>query len=358
MIGQTIETPIRALVTAIGGGGHGEQILKALLQDKSGVVQVFGGDANPNCPQFKHVEKAFVLPFASDPAYLTAVLDICAKHEIRALFHGCEAELKLFSQERQRIEDKGIFLPINPAHVIDICMDKVRTAEFLNEAGFEPPAFAEITCTKNLGDVNFFPAVVKPRVGGGGSANCHIVQSARELEALAVLLDIEHTGQSFMIQEYVGTPEQEYTVGVLHDMDGNFVNSIALKRELIGQLNIRLKVPNRTNRHDFGQNLVISSGVSHGYVGSFPEVTTRCEDLAKAIGAKGAINIQCRLVEGKVKVFEINPRFSGTTSIRAMMGYNEPLTLLRHQLLGEPIETRFAYESGWVLRSLYETIVL
>ena len=34
-------------------------------------------------------------------------------------------------------------------------------------------------------------------------------------------------------------------------------------------------------------------------------------------------------------MFEINPRFSGTTSLRAMVGYNEPDVLIRHHVLGE-----------------------
>jgi carbamoyl-phosphate synthase large subunit len=56
-------------------------------------------------------------------------------------------------------------------------------------------------------------------------------------------------------------------------------------------------------------------------------------------------------------VFEINPRFSGTTSIRAMVGYNEPDVLIRRHLLGEDVETRFPYGRGLVLRSLTETLI-
>lgn len=348
---------IKVLVTAMGGGGHGEQILKALLQDRSGLFSVYGGDANPDCPQFKLVEKSFILPLASDPKYLDVVLDICKEHGINALFHGCEPELKLFSRERERIYREGIFLPINPANVIDVCMDKAKTACFLEEVGIEMPKFVEILNVSDLDNVSFYPAVVKPSVGGGGSANCYIVQSLVELKALSVLLDLKSGSQKFMVQEYVGTPDQEYTVGVLHDMDGNYINSIAVKRQLSGQLNIRLSVDNKTKREDLGPKLVISSGVSHGYVGRFPEITEQCQDIAKQIGAKGPINIQCRFVDGKVKVFEINPRFSGTTSIRAMKGYNEPVVLLRKHLLGEDIEKNFSYESGLVLRSLHETVI-
>ena len=69
------------------------------------------------------------------------------------------------------------------------------------------------------------------------------------------------------------------------------------------------------------------------------------------------MNIQCRFVGGRVKVFEINPRFSGTTSIRAMVGYNEPDVLMRKHIFGEDIPVDFEYEEAVILRSLSEARV-
>jgi carbamoyl-phosphate synthase large subunit len=37
-------------------------------------------------------------------------------------------------------------------------------------------------------------------------------------------------------------------------------------------------------------------------------------------------------------VFEVNPRFSSTTSARAHYGYNEPEMSIRHLVLGEDLE--------------------
>ena len=119
----------------------------------------------------------------------------------------------------------------------------------------------------------------------------------------------------------------------------------------------RIRVPNRSGRPELGPTLVISSGVSNGDIGRFPEVTEACERIAKSLDARGAINIQCRFVDGEVLVFEINPRFSGTTSLRAMVGYNEPDLLVRHHVFGEPYQPRFAYEEGTILRGLSETFV-
>lgn len=346
---------IPILITAIGGGGHGEQILKAIRLAPEQNYYIVGADANPDCPQFKFVDESVVLPLASDPTYLDCLFDVCRQYKIKALFHGCEPELKLYANNRDIIEKQGIFLPINPLSVIQTCMDKIKTNRILTDLGFEPPKFVKISTKEALKQIDWFPVVVKPYIGSGGSANVYIAQNRRELLGLADYLGLEDIADSFFVQEYVGTPEDEFTVGVLHDMDGNYLNSIAVKRLLSGQLNIRMSLPNRTNRKELGKKLVISSGISHGHVGRFPEVTEQCKEIAKAFCVQGTVNIQCRLVDDKVKVFEINPRFSGTTSLRAMVGYNEPDVLIRQHLFNDStIMPNFPYQSALILRSLEE----
>jgi carbamoyl-phosphate synthase large subunit len=348
---------LNVLVTAMGGGGHGEQILKALRLAEKGRYRIIGADANPNCPQFDMVDQSAVLPFASAPDYLQKLFELIDEYQVKALFHGCEPELNLFSKHRKEIMGRDVFLPINPSAVINLCMDKEKTNQRLIELGFDSPKFAVITAREDLAAIDWFPVVAKPSVGGGGSANVYIAQNKKELNGLAEYLSLGKNQIKFFIQEYVGTPEDEYTVGVLHDMNGDYINSIAVKRALTGQLNIRMSVPNKTSKAELGSKLVISSGVSQGAIGRFPEVTNQCKAIAKAIGARGPINIQCRLVNGVVKVFEINPRFSGTTSLRAMVGYNEPDILIRKHIEGREIERDFPYEHAIILRSLIEAKV-
>lgn len=342
------------MVTAVGGGGHGEQILKALRLANGGRYRIIGADANSDCTQFDWVDERVFLPLASDPSYISVLLEACDRFGVKALFHGCEPELKKFSSNRHLIEGRGIFLPINPAAVIETCMNKEETNQRLSSLGFDAPRYMRASSRDDLMKIDWYPVVVKPSVGGGGSANVYIAQNMRELLGLADYLGLTAAGNNFLIQEYVGTADSEYTVGVLHDMDGNYINSIAVRRMLSGQLNIRMSVPNRTGRCELGSALVISSGVSHGQVGRHAEVTRQCKEIARAFGCRGATNIQCRFVNGRVKVFEINPRFSGTTSIRAMVGYNEPDVLIRKHIFGEEILIDFEYEEAVILRTLTE----
>lgn len=348
---------LKVLVTAIGGGGHGDQILKALRLAVPGRYMIYGADANPYCPQAALVDRFVQLPFASDPNYLTVLMRVCRRFGVEALFHGCEPELLLFAKNRALIEDAGIFLPINDTALIQLCMDKSKTNARLAELGFSAPRYLNVSTKNELDAIDWFPVVVKPAIGGGGSANVFIAQNIDELKALARYLGLGSLASDFMIQEYVGTPDQEYTVGVLHDLDGRYINSIAVKRHLKSGLSVRTSVNNRTRHKQLGDRLVISSGVSQGDIGRFEDVTKQCREIAECLGSHGPLNIQCRFVDGKAQIFEINPRFSGTTSLRAMVGLNEPDLLVRRHLLDQDVGQDASYQEATILRSLSETLL-
>lgn len=343
---------ITVMVTGVGGGGHGEQILKALRLAETPYT-IVGGDMLAVSKGLADVDLPYLLPPANHPDYIDCLLALCRTHHVEALFHGSEPELRVMSEARSRFESEGIFLPINPKPVIDLCMDKGKTMQFLEANGFQMPRSFVVRSSEDTRGVDVFPVVLKPSVGGGGSANTLIAQTSEELELLSRYLLTLYP--EFLVQEYVGTADSEYTVGVLLSMDGELLNSIAVKRMILSSVGNRLRVPNRTGRTELGPVLAISSGVSQGEIGPFPEVTGPCEEIARRLGARGAINLQCRLARGKVHVFEINPRFSGTTSLRAMVGYNEPDVLVRERVLGERCRPRFPYKSGVIMRGLAET---
>ena len=350
---HNIDNKLTVMVTGIGGGGNGEQILKALRLTNR--YKIIGGDMSPMSKGLMETDASYLLPPATDDCYIDSVLAVCKKEKVKALFYGSEPELKAMSMHRDKIRNAGIFLPINPKKVIEICMDKVKTSAFLHNLGFNTPKSFAINSEEDLAKIDFFPVVLKPSVGGGASANTMLAQSPKEVGMFGrYLLGIY---SEFIIQEYVGTPYSEFTVGVLHSMDGELINSIAVNRSITSSLGNRLKVLNKTGRKELGETLAISSGISQGQIGRFPSVTEPCEKIAKSLGACGAINIQCRLVDDKVYVFEVNPRFSGTTSLRAMVGYNEPDILIRHHLMGEPFESHFEYSSGFITRGLEEVLI-
>ena len=168
---------------------------------------------------------------------------------------------------------------------------------------------------------------------------------AGEVELYAAYL--RNNGLIPIAQEYLPHDAGEYTVGVLSAPDASVEGAIALKRSF----HVKLSVAAR------GSDFLISSGYSQGHVDQYPEVTKTAIAIAQAIGSRGPINIQGRLdKERRFVPFEINPRFSASTHLRAMAGFNEVDHHLR-QLLGlaggAPLEIR----PGWYMRGLTELFV-
>jgi carbamoyl-phosphate synthase large subunit len=342
------------LVTGVGASGVGYQILTALL-DSEIKYNIITCDTSPESKGLSMGAHSYLLPPATSSSYIADITKICRKHKIQALFYGSEPELKRLSEDRKEFEDMGVFVPLNPRTLIDQCLNKNLTARMLQEKGFHVPRWVRVTSEEDLAAIDFFPAVLKPSIGGGGSANLMIAQDASEITSFGTYL-LRHYSE-FTIQEYIGTPESEYTVGVLCDMQGDLINSIGLKRNITSSFGNKISVVNRTTRRDLGETLVISSGISQGWIGRYPDVTRKCEEIALGLGCTGPINIQCRYFENKVYVFEINPRFSGTTGLRALAGYNEPDILIRKYVLGESVKKNFSYREGLLLRSLEASFI-
>ena len=348
-----MDKQISVLVTGVGGGGHGYETVKALRL--AGRYRLIGVDMVENSFGLFDVDEAYVVPPASDPTYIDTLLDICRKRHIDVLIHGSEPELKAISENQGKFLNATVLPLINTPEVIKIGMDKWATVTFLKEHGFFPPNSLLVRTEDEIPQRFILPAVIKPAIGGGGSNNTFIVQDNDELIfASRYLL---RQGRIVLLQEYVGTPDDEYTVGVLNTMDGELVGSIALRRYILSGLSNRIKVPNRTTRKELSTILAISSGISQGIIDDFREVRQACETIAKALCSKGPINFQCRFVGGKLYPFEINPRFSGTTYIRALMGFNEPDMLIRHHLLGEKLPSPVNYKFGLVVRGLVELCI-
>src|SRR5690606_33397281 len=100
----------------------------------------------------------------------------------------------------------------------------------------------------------------------------------------------------------------------------------------------------------------ISSGYSQGYISEFPELCDQAEKIARLIQSRGPINIQGRVRNGVLLPFEINPRFSASTYLRALAGFNE-IDILLSYLISGTLHRSKTIKSGWYLRSLTENYI-
>jgi carbamoyl-phosphate synthase large subunit len=317
---------IRVMITGVGGGTIGEQVCKALRlgrwQYEITVTNIIMAPA-----LVVKAENYETLPHAKDTNYLESILALVEKHKIEFIIPGSESELSMLSQCREVVSKAGARMLINSDSVISTCLDKFKSIEFLAEHGFSMPVSFVGDGATGLDSISGrFPWVVKPAEGGGGSASAFIAQDQTELQFFVEYLLKQ--GHRPLIQEYIGNAENEYTVGVLNSPKGDLIGAVALRRQIRSGLSNRLRVPNRTSRSELGPDLVISSGISQGKLVNFEPVLTAAKKIALSLGSVGPINIQGRWDGSRFVSFEINPRFSGTTPMRAMAGVNEPELLI------------------------------
>jgi carbamoyl-phosphate synthase large subunit len=318
------------LVTGVGAGSTGEQVVKALRLGRRPYRIVVGNVDPARTVVVKGVERV-ALPPAGDPEYLAALAGAANRAGARFVVPGTDAELARIASGRGALRRLTTAAPlVNDAAVVSTCSDKGETAAAVARAGLRAPRTAECASLAatlaSAGPRGIpYPVVLKPR-RGGGSADVHVAQDEEELRFLAVRA--LGGGGAAVLQEYVGDPAHEFTVGVVHGPDGVLLGSFALRRELSSLLSVRSRAPNRTGRAELGPELVVSSGFTQGHVDDFPEVRAQAERLASALGSRGPLNVQGRLVDGDLVVFEVNPRFSGTEAIRAMAGWNGPEALV------------------------------
>ena len=334
----------RILVAGIGGASLGTEIAKCLAR-VPGRYTALGCDISPRA--YGHYGDLFAESFLVDRAhYVESVLGVCRRAGVDCIIPGGEEPMVLLARASAELAQNGVALAANDSRLMARFSDKQQTFETLEALGFPIPRSVTLATPKEapLLDGMTFPCVVKPATGSGGSSFVFLAEDRDE--AMVYVSYVCRSGRKALIQEYLPETEGEFTIGVLSLPGGRTVGAIALRRLFDCKLSTLLKVPTG----------IISSGYSQGLIDEFPALCADAVRIATAIGSVGPINVQGRVVVGKLIPFEINPRFSASTYLRALAGFNEVDLYLRAVLDGEEV-TRPEIRPGYYLRSLTETFV-
>jgi carbamoyl-phosphate synthase large subunit len=307
-------TPI--LVTGVGGG-VGQSIVKSL---QGTIYSLVGADGEVLAAGLYAVPRAYRIPYARHPEFVESLLAIAKAEGCRLLLPGLDAELPVLARHRDQFAAAGVTAVVSDPGVIDLCDDKLATAEFLSSHGFPAPATAILA---NASDVPF-PVVLKPRRGGARSQGVHVVRTAEELSSRAAALNADN----YVAQECIDG--EEFTCG-----------SVTLGGECQGVIVIRR---------------VLRDGDTYkAFVVRDPAIESHVRRVVEALRPFGACNLQLRVSGGVPYVFEINARCSGTTYCRTLAGFNEPLMIADYVLGGA--KPHFAVRELSILRYWKELVV-
>jgi carbamoyl-phosphate synthase large subunit len=305
-------------VLVLGAGGNVSQgVLKALALARL-QCRVVAGCVSPLSAGLHLAERALVGPYADDPAFPGWVAQACADEGVDVVLSGVEPVLEALA---------ATSLPaiVSEPGTLALGADKLATAHWLAEQGFAAPRSADAADADAVAGLVRdcgLPLVAKPRVGKG-SEGVVAVEDEHSLERVA-------GAEGVVLQEHLDG--EEFTVGCVCDRDGELRGSLAMRRELQAGTTYRAEA------------------------GDFPVVREEAERIARRLRPRGPLNVQLRLRDGRPVAFELNVRFSGTTPMRARLGFNEVEACIRHFVLGEPLELPMGAE-GTVLRYWNEVYV-
>ncbi len=339
---------VNVLVTGVGGGSLGRELMKAFKMSNN-KYRIIATDMLDNSVGLHETSISYVIPPASSSNYIDSLLKICKKENVHAIAAGSEQEIEKVSKNIKVFEEAGIKVLSNPWNVIELCMDKFTLTNFFAKKNILCPKSFLFQEDNDVDKIESYPVIIKPRTGSG-SRNVFIAHDKQEAVFFANYL-IKY-GSEPLIQEYIGSHKEEFTIGVLYADEGKLVTSIAMKRILEGGLSTRQIVIIPETKEKF----VVSSGISQGLFEDFKEIRLAGEKIAKSLEANGPINIQCRKTDSGIFPFEVNPRFSGTTGARSLVGHNEPDIFCRYRLFNE-IPENVIHKNGYVVKDFHEKYI-
>ena len=270
------------LVSGIGGD-IGFNICK-LLKKYYSQATLIGLDASLESIGRVYTDKFFQVPFASDPNYIGIINEIIQSENVTGFIPMTEQEIKALHLSKT-FKFHNLLLTLKKEEALKF-LDKYETYKFFNSEGIDAPQTIEYT-SNYTGD---FPIVIKAKEGRG-SQDVHIIESRDQFNT-------QKYDSSFIIQEYVGTLEDEYTCGVYKSRAGE-ISSIILKRKLVGD----------------------STGIAR--VVDDESIEKYVHQIATKIESTGCFNIQLRMSNRGPLCFEINPRISSTVAMRDAVGFHD-----------------------------------
>ena len=295
---------LNILVTGCGGD-IGQSIGKILKQSRY-TKNLYGIDISDKNPaQFIYPNFSIGLPF-TDPQYVKSLEAFIETYEIDIVVPIAEPELRFFSSYdiKNRIGNAKLITASSLA--LEIGFDKYKTADFLKKQNLP---FPKTVLAKDIKTITEFPIILKSRTGSG-SKNIYKIHSMEEFYFYT-----RNSIEDYVIQEFITDKNGEFTCGVFRSSTGE-IRSQILKRELTGGYS------------------------GYGEVVQNINITGLLENLAVKLELIGSINIQLRLSNNLPKVFEINPRFSSTVLYRHLFGFTDLIWSIEDKLGWEISDNR------------------
>lgn len=267
------------------------------------------------------------VPYAKEETFIPWLIHFCNKEEIDLVLTGVEENIYAIAQSLSELNEKTKTLfKFSSKEQLDIGQNKWNTCQWLEAHQCNFPQYRLATDKQGISELVEkvgYPLIAKPIHGKGSSGLKLMEQESDWLEMTSC--------SDYIIQEYVGSGDEEYTVGTYCNQKGDLVEMIIMKRVLK------------------------NGGTFFAEVVDHEKVAEEVRKICKQFKPVGPMNIQLRINgKGEPVAFEFNVRFSGTTAIRSFYGFRDVEALVREYVYQEEIASCFQVRKGSAIRYMSE----
>jgi carbamoyl-phosphate synthase large subunit len=280
-------------------------------------------DVDQLAPALYHADRRALVPRVDDPAYVDALRDLVALHDVRLIVPLTDLDHLVLAEARDRLRGAVVLVP--ETETIRRCSDKFQAHEFFDAEGIGSP---RTWLPQELPADLPYPVLVKARRGFGSR---HIFRAANRPE-LEFFLD--YTTADSMVQTQC--QGEEFSIDVFCDLDARCLAAIP-----------RTMIESKGGESIKGMTIKDDELIAFG-----------CR-VAEALRIIGPANVQCfREPDGELQVTDVNPRFGGGFPLPTAAGSGYPELAL--QLAnGERPEPRLGdFREGVVMTRFFSEVIL
>ncbi len=312
-------TERRRVTILISSAGRRVELIRCFRADAKSLgleLRVVAVDVDPEMSSAcQAADKCYGVAPCGSPEFLSDLLHICEREEVKLLVPTIDPELSILAEQRQKFEALGTRPLVSSPAVVRIARDKFATAEFLRRNGLPAPRTARIRELLRHPDALTWPTILKPAHGSASIGIC----VARNIEEAA---EVAKNREDYVAQELL--KGREFTVNLFFDKNGK----------------LRSAVPHERCEVRAGE---VSKGTTRR--------ESRLLDLAWRLGSvlEGAVGVFCfqaMMPEGgEPIVFEINARFGGGYPVAHQAGATFTKWLLE-EVTGLPSSANDCWDDG------------
>lgn len=242
-----------------------------------------------------NVSEFYQVPKVADKEnYFSAICHICSEEAITHIIPSTDIEVDFFNEYRAQFEEKNICICISPAKTIEICRNKKKQQEFIDENMPEMHSIPTVNLNEVTNPPFSFPMICKP-IDGRSSQGVRYINTFEDWLAVRKISDIKR----YIVQPLI--IGRVITVDVVRQKNG--LRQVVIPRaELLRTLN--------------------GAGIS---VKVYPddELEKIVKKIADMLGIIGCVNFEFIHAHDGIDYYvECNPRFSGGVEFSCLAGYD------------------------------------